>query len=242
MRSWPSRWIPVPALFDAHCHLQTLPPGEAASALGRAREAGVTRVACCATGEEDWEAVLALARAHREVVPLLGVHPWKAAEARPGWEERLEALLLDHRAGVGECGLDFARRGVDRERQLDALRRQLRMAARLHRPVVLHCVRAWGALTGVLQQEGVPPAGAMLHAFNGSLETARALQALGLYLSFRTPGPGLAAVRSDRLLLESDGPEPAQVAALWAEASSAGTEAADLSPRNAERLFGGLLS
>ncbi|MDE3033168.1 MAG: TatD family hydrolase [Acidobacteriota bacterium] len=232
----------MPALFDAHCHLQTLPPGEAASALDRAREAGVTRVACCATGEEDWEAVLALARAHREVVPLLGVHPWKAAEARPGWEERLEALLLDHRAGVGECGLDFARRGVDRETQLDALRRQLRMAARLHRPVVLHCVRAWGALTGVLQQEGVPPAGAMLHAFNGSLETARALQALGLFLSFRAPGPGLAAVREDRLLLESDGPEPAQVAALWAEASSAGTEAADLTPRNAERFFGGLLS
>ncbi len=232
----------MPALFDAHCHLQSLPPGAAASALDRAREAGVTRVACCATGEDDWGAVLALAKAHREVVPMLGVHPWKAAEARPGWEERLEALLRDHRAGVGECGLDFARRGVDREAQLDALRRQLRMAARLGRPVALHCVRAWGPLMQLLRQEGVPPAGAMIHAFNGSLETARALQALGIFLSFRALGPGLAAVRNDRLLLESDGPEPARVTALLAEATSAGREAMGLSPRNAERFFGALLA
>ena len=232
----------MPALFDAHCHLQNLPPGGAASALDSAREAGVTRVACCATGEDDWEAVLALAEAHREVVPLLGVHPWKAAEARSGWEDRLEALLLDHRAGVGECGLDFARRGMNREAQLDALRRQLRMAVRLGRPVALHCVRAWGPLTQLLRQEGVPPAGAMIHAFNGSLETARALQALGLFLSFRTPGPELESVQRDRLLLESDGPEPAQVAALWAEATTAGREAAGLAPRNAERFFGALLA
>jgi TatD DNase family protein len=226
----------VPALFDAHCHLQDLPPGEVEAALGRARDAGIQRMACCATGEDDWGAVLALAEAHPEVVPMLGVHPWKVAAARPEWEDRLEALLRDHRAGVGECGLDFARRPVDRAAQLDALRRQVRMATRLRRPVALHCVHAWGALTQLLRQEGVPPAGAMLHAFNGSLDTARELQALGLFLSFRTLGPGLAAVRNDRLLLESDGPEPARMAALLADAP-----ALDLSQRNAERFFGGLL-
>lgn len=228
----------MPTLFDAHCHLQHLPPGEVGAALARARRAGVTRVACCATGEDDWEAVLALARTHPEVVPCLGLHPWKVAAARPGWQDRLEERLAEHPAGLGECGLDFARRPVDREAQIEALRIQLRIAARLHRPVVLHGVRCWGALALVLREEGVPPEGAMLHAFGGSLDTARELQNLGLYLSFQAPHPAQTVLREDRLLLESDGPDPAQVAALV----DGNPDLAQLSRRNAERFFGGILA
>lgn len=224
-------------LFDAHCHLQDLPAGEVGAALARARAAGVTRMACCATGEEDWEAVLALAAAHSEIVPFLGLHPWKVSAARPGWEARLEALLARHAAGLGECGLDFARRPVDRGAQLAALRVQLRLAGRLERPVALHCVRAWGALALALREEGVPPSGAMVHAFGGSPETARELQGRGLLLSFRDAHPALPAVRGDCLLLESDGPEPARTAALAAEL---GAERAAQARRTAERFFGGI--
>ena len=222
-------------LFDAHCHLQDLASDEVAAALARARAAGVTRMACCATREEDWGAVLDLAATHPEVVPLLGLHPWYVASAQPGWAERLEGLLVRSRAGLGECGLDFARRPVDRERQMAALRLQLRLAERLQRPIVLHCVRAWGALSLVLREEGVPQAGAMVHAFGGSAETARELQREGLYLSFKGRAEAWTAVREDRLLLESDGPEPAAVAALLA-----GAEPSDLARRsqnNAARFF-----
>lgn len=231
----------MPACFDAHCHLQDLTPGGVEGALDRARAAGVRRLACCATGESDWEAVLAIAADHPEVVPLLGLHPWKVAEARPGWEDRLEALLAGHRAGVGECGLDFARRPVLREAQVQALRLQLRLALRLGRPLALHCVRAWGTLKALLAEEGVPPAGALVHAFGGSVETARELQDLGLWLSFAAPGRALPAVREDRFLLESDGTEPAGLPALAALAAPlrdrSAAELAELTHRNGERFF-----
>ncbi len=231
----------MPLLFDAHCHLQALAADGAGSAIARARASGVARMACCATGEADWAAVQALAGAHPEVVPLFGLHPWKAAGARPGWEARLEDLLALSPAGLGECGLDFSRRTADREAQVAALRLQLRLAGRLDRPVALHCVRAWGPLLGLLREAGVPSAGAMVHAFSGSAETARELQDLGLFLSFTRPGPALGAVREDRLLVESDG-DPSELPRRIADLATArGVSAAALGEaarRNAERLFG----
>jgi TatD DNase family protein len=186
---------------------------------------------------------------------MLGIHPWRAVTARSGWEDRLAAQLLRNRAGLGECGLDFARRPVDREAQVRIFRSHLRLAARHRRPVAIHCVRAWGALRTLLAEEGLPPAGAMVHAFGGSAETARELQDLGLHLSFSTrlgePGAGritaaLGAVRDDRLLLESDapGPDGAEPAALPALAEAvarlrgcAADYLTQLTHRNAERLF-----
>lgn len=193
----------MPTLFDAHCHL----PGGGASPCGHAR-------VVCGTGPADWEAVLAHAAGDACVVPMLGLHPWRLAEAPQDWAERLEDLLRAHRVGVGECGLDFARKSADRPGQEAALRTQLRLAHTLGRPVALHAVQAWGRLATLLREEGVPRAGAMVHAFGGSLETARELQALGLYLSFSgdildpahpKPAAALAATAPDRLLLESDG-------------------------------------
>lgn len=225
----------APRFFDAHSHLQDPRVGpEVAGLLDRAAAAGVAHVVCCGTGPGDWEAVLALAAVHPQVVPMLGLHPWWVEGAAPGWERRLRTLLEGHRAGVGECGLDFGR-GGDRERQLEALKGQLRMARALDRPVALHCVQAWGALLEVLGAEGLPQAGALVHGFGGSAETARALQRLGVRISFGGPGarPGTgkggAAVRAvslDHLLVESDTPdrgpgggpsEPAQVPGVAAE-------------------------
>lgn len=227
----------MPALFDAHCHLQNLGAAQAAEALDQARRRGVTQAVCCGTSEEDWPAVLDLATRHREVLPMLGVHPWRLKEATPGWPARLEERLRVERAGLGECGLDFAQREADREVQATALRLHLRLAKALHRPIALHCVRAWGPLLTILREEGLPDAGAMVHAFGGSAEVARELQSLGLFLSFAPgadlpegsrPRAALLAVRDDRLLLESDAPMrpgslhgdlagPARIAD-WAEA------------------------
>ena len=251
----PSPLDPVPAFFDAHCHLQALPRGEVAEALDRAQAVGVMRMVCCATSEADWAAVLALASGHSQIIPMLGLHPWKATEARSDWEARLEALLVQHRAGIGECGLDFARRPLDRAAQVSVFRQHLRLAAKLHRPLAIHCVRAWGALKTILSEEGLPPAGAMVHAFGGSAETARELQDLGLLLSLSgrqlapiaSSGPvALAAVHDDHLLLESDAPGPSasEPAALPLLAEAAAVRRgcsvahlAGITRRNAERLF-----
>jgi TatD DNase family protein len=192
-------------LFDAHSHLPAAAP----------MLAGHPRVVC-GTREADWEAVLAHANSEGQVIPMLGLHPWFAGEASPQWLDRLEALLRANPAGVGECGLDFTRKEVDPDRpaQEACFRAQLRLAHALCRPVAVHVVRAWGRIIDILREEGVPPAGALVHAFSGSPETALELQRLGVCLSFSgallDPGrtrlrEALAAVDPARLLLETDG-------------------------------------
>ncbi|WP_243316959.1 TatD family hydrolase [Geothrix paludis] len=198
----------MPPLFDAHSHLPKVGAPEPA-VNGREH-----RRVVCGTCEADWPAVLAHAASHAEVLPMLGLHPWFVRDAAQGWEARLEALLRSHPAGVGECGLDFARKEADRAGQESALRVQLRLAHALRRPVAIHVVKAWGTLLEVLREEAVPPAGALVHAFSGSPETARALQAMGVFLSFSGAllKPEQAGVRQalrsaspSRLLLETDG-------------------------------------
>lgn len=193
----------MPLRFDAHCHLP------AAAELG-----GADRRVVCGTGEGDWDAVLALSRSDASVLPMLGLHPWHLAGAAADWAQRLEDRLRSCGAGVGECGLDFGRPGADRAAQEAAFRQQLRLAHALHRPVALHAVRAWGRLLALLREEGVPPAGTMVHDFSGSAEMAQVLQAMGVFLSFsgRLLQPGrprltaaLRAVAEPWLLLETDG-------------------------------------
>lgn len=190
--------------FDAHSHLPGSDvPGDPAD-----------RRVVCGTCEADWQAVLAHAASDGRVLPMLGLHPWFVAEASPDWAPRLEALLRSHRTGSGECGLDFARKEADQKVQEAAFRTQLRWAHALHRPVAMHAVRAWGRLINILREEGVPTAGALVHAYSGSPETALVLQAMGVFLSFSgdlldphraKTREALRAVAPSHLLLETDG-------------------------------------
>lgn len=191
------------ALFDAHSHLPE-------SALLRPEQ----DLVICGTCEADWAAVLSHAAGHDHVIPMLGLHPWFVGETSPNWALHLETQLQSNRAGIGECGLDFSRRNADRSRQIAAFRLQLRLAHALHRPVAMHAVQAWGSLVDLLMEVGVPPAGAMIHAFSGSAEMARTLQALGIFLSFsgallrperQKARDALRAAAPEHLLLETDG-------------------------------------
>jgi len=207
----------TPKFFDTHCHLQDPRfEGGPDAVIARALGTGVTHMVCCGTREEDWPAVLELARRHASVLPMLGLHPWYASEAAPGWMERLASLAGTARIGIGECGLDFALQDADRELQETVFRLQLRLARDLDRPLSIHCRRAWEPLAAIARKEGRPKAGAVIHAFSGSAEVARELQGLGFHLGFgcslanpaNTRGPkAVRAVAEERLLFETDAPD-----------------------------------
>jgi TatD DNase family protein len=227
----------MPARFDAHSHL----PDSYSAPNDHFR-------VVCGTCESDWDAILAHAASENRVIPMLGLHPWFVAAASSDWAPRLESLLRSHRVGVGECGLDFARQDSDRLIQESAFRTQLRLARDLHRPVAMHAVRAWGRLLDLLREEGVPEAGAMVHAYSGSRETALALQSLGIFLSFsgdllKSDRPklreSLLSVHPSHLLLETDGNSDL-MRVVEAAASIRGGSAEDLAAQtweNGQRCF-----
>ncbi len=175
----------------------------------------------------------------------------------------MEALAHDPRVvGVGETGLDFHYDHSPRAAQEASFRRSIAAARAAGKPVVVHVREADDVCARVLREEGVPPAGGVIHCFTGDADRARADLDLGLYLSvagvvtFRTADDLREAVRivpRDRLLVETDCPflaptphrgrrnEPAyvartaeRVAELWGVSVD---EVGERTTENARRLF-----
>jgi TatD DNase family protein len=202
---------------DAHNHLHDRRLGDSEPAIRKMREAGIVRCVVNATSEDDWQAVKQLGQRHPDLIlPAYGIHPWKAHEAKAGWDDRLRELLeQEPRASIGECGLD---RWVDNPRveaQNTVFETQLRIAHELDRPVSIHCLKAWQPLFDSFERVP-PPRRMVLHSFNGSSEIARRLLPTGAFFSFSgyflTPRKSklLETYRElpvDRLLLETDAPD-----------------------------------
>ena len=169
------------------------------------------------SGEEDWPQVIALARAHPQVIPSLGYHPWHAQQRTAGWQKAL-VRFLDETPGavIGEIGLDRWKPGLDYAGQEEVFLAQLHLAAARDLPVSIHGLQAWGRLYDLLRAGPRPRRGFLLHSYGGPREMVAPLAALGAYFSF----PGCYAharktrqretfrhVPSDRLLIETDAPD-----------------------------------
>lgn len=182
-----------------------------------------------------------------------GIHPWRSVETDAVLEEelaRLETGLSEEPVdAVGEIGLDFARRELRdpaiRSRQFTLFRRQLDLAERNGKPVVLHVVRAFEETLRELAGRRLPAV--IFHGFIGSPEQAARALAAGYYLSFgertaRSPRTieALRLTPPDRIFVESD-KSPTPIAAIYASiAALAGIPLIELrqaAARNYERLF-----
>ena len=97
-------------MIDTHAHLDAL--DDPASAISRARGAGVQRILAIGCGLESTRTTLAIAAGHEGVSVAAGVHPHQAADG-----ERLDGLLDERIVAVGEIGLDFYRDYAPRDVQ-----------------------------------------------------------------------------------------------------------------------------
>lgn len=206
-------------LYDTHVHLDHA--GEPVEALlEEARRAGAGAWLLPAVSPDSWERSIAAAAADPDVRLAIGIHPQAVRDLTDeAIDEALAALpglLRRHGAvAVGEIGVDHLhdRDPLQRERQRRVLDAQLDVARALGLPVLLHCVRAHGALLDTLRARG--RVRGVMHAYSGSAELVRDWVALGLHVSFAgaltLPGARRApeacrVVPDDRLLVETDAP------------------------------------
>jgi TatD DNase family protein len=204
----------TPGLVDSHLHLQSYgPETDVAAVVEQALAVGVSHFIVNGTSPADWETVLELAGKFPQVVPCLGLHPW-FVETDENWREVLEDLLKTNMCGVGEVGLDRAVEIYDEAVQVEASRYQLGLARKYNRPVMVHCVKAWGLLMDILDTESLPQ-GMLIHAYGGSADMVKPLVKKGAYFTFsgsvlsdrfKRAREALKTVPLDRLLVESDAP------------------------------------
>jgi TatD DNase family protein len=166
---------------------------------------------------EKWDGISRLATGTPGVFPAYGLHPMLAAR----YDEPLLEVLARYAGkavAIGEIGLDYHLSGVSREVQVKAFRGQLRLAARMGLPVIIHCRKAFHDLIGILREERVREVGGVMHAYSGSPEMAEILLKENLLISLSGMVTYRNAVKSPRvaariplesLLLETDSPDMA---------------------------------
>jgi TatD DNase family protein len=210
-------------LFDTHCHLDagSFPEG-ADAVIDRARAAGVGQFACIGVGSlEHARFALALAERRDDVVATAGVHPHDAASYDDAYERELEAFGASPRVvALGEMGLDYHYDHSPRDVQAAVFRRQIALARRLGKPIVIHTRSAAEDTLAILDEAGARDAGGIIHCFSEDVSFARRALDLGFYLSFsgivtfkRAESVHEAAKFAplERVLLETDAPYLAPV-------------------------------
>ncbi len=133
-----------------------------------------------------------------------GIHPWYIYNAKEQID-RLRVLAYGPRVvAIGEAGLDpLAESPVNLQKEVFLA--QANLAEETHKPLIIHCVKAWGDLIAC-KKAVKPEVPWIIHGFRGNSELASQLVRLGFYLSFgdRFNPSALCVAWPDSLFLETD--------------------------------------
>ena len=249
-------------IFDSHAHYDDSAfDSDREELLASLTEAGVCGLITCGTDIPTSRQNIALAHRYAWIWAAAGFHPEAAERITDADFTALRTLLDDEKCvAVGELGLDYHYDdGAPRAVQLDVLERQLALANELHMPVIFHDRDAHADTLEMLKK--YRPMG-VVHCFSGSVEMARDILNLGMYIGIggavtfknaRKPVEVAQYVPEDRLLIETDCPYMTPVpfrgkrnhsgliphtAQKLAEVRGCTAEhVLEITRRNAERLF-----
>ena len=136
----------------------------------------------------------------------IGLHPW---HIREDWRTQMAKLLVmglhSQVLMIGEAGLDkkngFAPMGL----QLEVFRKHIYLSELLHKPLIVHCVKAFDELIA-LRKESKAIQPWIIHGFRGGIEQWRQLTRAGLYVSIgnRHDKELIKELTPQQLFLESD--------------------------------------
>lgn len=140
----------------------------------------------------------------------VGLHPWyaKLNQLESHIKILSEIAKQDNVKMIGECGLDKLR-GEPMANQILILKRQIELAEKLNKPLILHCVRAFDELIALKKELNIKVP-IIIHGFNKNEELGVQLLAKGFWLSF-----GIAVLnknasvvkliqKTDQFFLETD--------------------------------------
>ncbi len=206
-------------IFDSHAHYNDpafdSDRDEVLNSLG---EKGVSNVINCATDYNSSLISLSYAEKYPFIYASCGLHPEDIKDDYEDELEKIYPLLIEKKCvAVGEIGLDYHYDEIPRNVQIDVFTRQLIKANEMNLPVIVHDREAHADTLELLKK--YKPKG-VLHCFSGSVETAREVLNLGMYLGFGGVVTFKNAVKSvetakyvplDRILLETDCPYMAPV-------------------------------
>lgn len=135
----------------------------------------------------------------------IGSHPWYST-----FSAQIEVLgKKSNCLAIGECGLDKLR-GESLNIQIESFKKQIQVAERIGKPMIIHVVKAFDELYKI-QQEYTLTQAWIIHGFNKSEQLAKQFLDKGFYLSFgeallksKSVQEYFAQIPDDQFFLETD--------------------------------------
>ncbi len=213
-------------LIDTHCHLDfDLFDSDREAVIERAENAGIIRILNPGVDVKSSLAATSLAEKFPGVFAAVGVHPNDALTWNSDTLQQISELAKHPKVvAIGEIGLDYYRDRAPRDLQHKIFREQLRLAAELQLPVVIHNRDATGDIIKILAEwrdslvhtdSPLVHASGVLHSYSADLAAASQVISLGFFIGFTGPVTYRKAdelrkiagiLPMERILTETDAP------------------------------------
>lgn len=203
-------------LIDTHAHLTDPVYGGAGEIIENMERDGLERIIAVGFNEFTSAYSVKIAEANEKIYAAVGVHPSEANKAAQGYLGTLAELSdSDKCVAIGEIGLDYHYEDTDKDCQHRVLCEQLDMIKTLKLPAIFHVRDAYGDFYEIFKaHRDCLRAGAVMHCFSGSKETALQYIDEGCYISFSgsitfknsRAGEIIEALPLDKILIETDCP------------------------------------
>ncbi len=216
--------------IDAHSHWADprLSQSDVSERLGHCLKNNISLFLQGGVNPTDWENQRKLKLQYPENFLLsFGLHPYFVAENQiEACDEAMDLLAqqIHQCTAIGETGLDFREKylvgemDVQKEKQITFFENHIALSKVTLKPLVLHIVHAHSEALHVLKTWDPPSCGGLIHAFNGSYETATEYVKLGFCISVggavtfeknKKLKDAVNRLPLSHLLIESDSPDQA---------------------------------
>ena len=206
-------------IFDSHAHYTDKAfNDDRENMLGSLKESGICGVINCGADLLSSEKSVALSEKYDYIYCACGVHPEEVDGLPDNYIDILRNMAQNKKCiAIGEIGLDYYWRQDNKELQKKVFEEQILLAKEMDLPIIVHDREAHEDTLAILKKH--KPKG-VLHCFSGSVETAKEILKLGMYIGLggavtfknaKKPVEVAEMLPLDRLLLETDCPYMAPV-------------------------------
>jgi TatD DNase family protein len=158
-------------LIDSHCHLDNEKFDDDRDEVIKKIGAELDFVVNIGYDLKSSEESLRMAQEHEFIYAVVGVHPTDIRDYDQEMENTIEKMAGNPRVlAIGEIGLDYHWMTEPKERQQEVFRKQIEMARRVGKPIVVHTRDAMHDTLDILKE--YPDVTGIIHCYPGSYESA----------------------------------------------------------------------
>lgn len=173
-------------LIDTHAHLTFASFNkDRDEVIKRAFEKGIEKIINVGTDFNDSKESVELAEKYENIFAAIGLHPINIKNENFDFKNWQKLGQHPKVVAIGEIGLDFFHKTGEQKKQKEIFEKQIKLAVKLNKPVIIHCRDAYEDLIKILElQLKHNKIQGLIHCFSKNYKIAKKFLELGFFISF----------------------------------------------------------